>query len=300
MAQPRAGEFAVSVVLQNALDCGVVGFRRRGAESERNRTQIKFEEPVAAPRLRVIVALGSRPRDNLDLPIIQTEMPISRGDLRFKGTLIGQEHACRTALDNRRRDSARLNICERLRGKDHRGVLLPECLEPLADLRSERVVIERKPAFIDNQKRGTTGKASFDSVKEIGKNGRCAAATDQTFGFECLDIGTTKMLLFGIKQSAPGAAYTVWLQSLFEPLRLQEHCKAGEGSLLKWSGRKRIEGRPDMILYTWDDGDILACEKRRNPFGRPGCLPNREEDKLKVCCAASLPSWICGTWSGGM
>jgi hypothetical protein len=58
------------------------------------------------------------------------------------------------------------------RGKDDRGVLLAQRLQPFAHLAGKAMVIERKPALIDDQQGWATVEPALDAMEEIGENGR--------------------------------------------------------------------------------------------------------------------------------
>src|SRR3546814_6666639 len=96
--------------------------------------QAQLEQPVAAARLAVVVALGHRPREDFDLAIVETEAAIDGGDLRLDRALVRQQDAGLAALDDGRRDRRAVDVGERLRGEDDAGVLLAQRLEPLAKL----------------------------------------------------------------------------------------------------------------------------------------------------------------------
>ena len=159
------------------------------AEREGEGTKPEFEEAIAAPRLAVIVALGRRPRDDLDLSVVEAEAAIDREDLRFDRPLIGKKDPRRAALDDRRRDRARFDIGKRLRGEDDGGVFLAQRFEPFAQLRGKSRIVEREPAFVDDEQSGRAVERRFDPVKEIGENGRRGGGADQPFRLEALDFG---------------------------------------------------------------------------------------------------------------
>src|SRR3546814_17214287 len=92
-----------SVFGYDLCDRSLVRLCRSGAQCERHVRQAELEKPVAASRLTVIVALRRCPREDLDLPVVEPEAAIDRGDLRFDGAFVGQE---KTGLD---RKSTRLN-----------------------------------------------------------------------------------------------------------------------------------------------------------------------------------------------
>ena len=108
---------------QDALDGGMIGLGGGSAEGKRHGAEAQFEEPVAAPRLAVIIALRRGTRDDLDLPVIEPEAAIDGGDLRFDGALIRQKDARRTAFHDGRRDLAVIDVGEGLGGEDDRGIL---------------------------------------------------------------------------------------------------------------------------------------------------------------------------------
>ena len=67
--EPAVNEALVAKLSDHALDVRVIGLGRGGAESERNRTQSEFEQAVATAGLAVVIALGHRPSEDLDLMI---------------------------------------------------------------------------------------------------------------------------------------------------------------------------------------------------------------------------------------
>ena len=124
LGEPGVDEAALAMLGENAIDDRVIGLGRGGAEGERDRAEAQFEQPVAAARLAVVVALGRGAGDDLDLPVVQAEPPIDRGDLRLDRSFIRKEDACRAALDNRWLDGAAIDVGERLGGEDDGGVFL--------------------------------------------------------------------------------------------------------------------------------------------------------------------------------
>ena len=149
--EPSGRESVAAVLGDDALDRGVVGLGRGGAEGERDRAETQLEQPIAAARLAVIVALRRRAREDLDLAIVEAEAAIDRGDLRLDRALVRQEDARRAALDDGRRDVAAVDVGERLRGEDDGGVLLAQRLQPLAELLGEGRIVEHQPALVDDE-----------------------------------------------------------------------------------------------------------------------------------------------------
>src|SRR3546814_11952954 len=71
-------------------DRRLVRLCRSGAQCERHVRQAELEKPVAASRLTVIVALRRCPREDLDLPVVEPDAAIDRGDLRFDCAFVGE------------------------------------------------------------------------------------------------------------------------------------------------------------------------------------------------------------------
>ncbi len=90
-AQPGGGEAVAAVGGDRLGDGGLVGLGGGGGEGERDLAQAELEQAIAAARLAVIVALGRRAAEDLDLAVVQAEAAIDGGDLRFERALVGQE-----------------------------------------------------------------------------------------------------------------------------------------------------------------------------------------------------------------
>src|SRR3546814_20019888 len=81
-------------------------------------SDLQLEQPVAAAGLQVVVALGLRRGDQLDLPRVEAEALIGLPALRLEGAVVGQEDALRTGLDQCRGDAAARDVGERLGRED--------------------------------------------------------------------------------------------------------------------------------------------------------------------------------------
>ncbi len=81
--QPRCGETGFASLGHEVCDGGLIGFGGRSGERECHLGEAQFEQAIAAPRLAVIVALGCRAAEDLDLPIVQSKAAIDGRDLRF-------------------------------------------------------------------------------------------------------------------------------------------------------------------------------------------------------------------------
>ena len=95
-----------------------------------------------------------------------------------------------------------VDVGQRLRGEDDGGVLLPQRLQPFAQLAGKALVVQRKPAFIDDQQRRPAVEAVFDAMEEIGEHGGRSAGADQPLGLERLHRGVAKPLGLGVEQPA--------------------------------------------------------------------------------------------------
>ena len=72
--EPNAA--AAEAVTDDAVDQSLVGFRGSSCEGERNFTEPKFKQTVAAAGLTVIVALRCGAHQDLDLAIVQAKAAI--------------------------------------------------------------------------------------------------------------------------------------------------------------------------------------------------------------------------------
>src|SRR3546814_6883934 len=88
-------------------------------EGECDFAQAQFEQPVAAPRLAIIIAFGRCPAQYLDLPGVEPEPLIYARDLGLGCALIRQEDARRAAFDDRGRDARSFDV----RSEEHTSEL---------------------------------------------------------------------------------------------------------------------------------------------------------------------------------
>ena len=173
-AQPCSGEPRLADLGDDCADGGLVGLRGGGGEGECHLGKAQLEQAIAAPRLAVIVALRRRAAEDLDLPVVQPEAAVDRRDLRFERALIRQKQPRRAAFDDRGRDCAAVDVGQRLRREDDARVLLPQRLQPFAQLAGEASVVECEPAFVDDEQRGPPVEAILDAVEDrASRRGRC-------------------------------------------------------------------------------------------------------------------------------
>src|SRR5260221_13395848 len=105
MGQPGGGEGATAAVFGNdLLNCGLIGLCRSCSEGERDGTEAELKQPIAPPRLAIIIPLRCCAGEDLDLTVVQTEAAIDRRDLQFDGAFVRQEQARRATLDDGRSD----------------------------------------------------------------------------------------------------------------------------------------------------------------------------------------------------
>src|SRR5436305_1194628 len=110
MTQPGDCKCAGTMVLQHRLDGTLVLLRTTGGKRQRNRTQIKLEQPIAQSRLVVVVTLRLRLGDDGDLSLVETKPLIDRAQLRLGGLRIGQKDAAGAAFDDRWSDARALHV----------------------------------------------------------------------------------------------------------------------------------------------------------------------------------------------
>jgi len=109
MAQPGAREAGHAGVRQHAaknfVDVALVLRRGSAREGQRRGAQVEIEQAVAETGLVVVVALGLRGGDDLDLTAVQPEAFVDRANLRFGRLWVRQEDAACAAFDDRGRDA---------------------------------------------------------------------------------------------------------------------------------------------------------------------------------------------------
>ena len=103
-----------------------------------------------------------------------------------------------------------------MRGEDHRSILLAQGLQPFAELAGEPLVVEREPAFIDDQQRRTPVETRLDAMEEIGKNRRSSPGPDQALRLEYLDSAVAEPLGLGVEQAPKGTTQAVRLERALE------------------------------------------------------------------------------------
>ena len=125
------------------------------------------------------------------------------GDLRFERALVRQEEPRRAALDDGGRDGAAVDVGERLGGEDDARVLLPQRLQPFAELAGEAAIVEGEPALVDDEQGGPAVEAVLDAVEEIGEDRRRGARADQPLGLEGLHLGLAEPLASPHRAAGP-------------------------------------------------------------------------------------------------
>src|SRR3546814_1629077 len=84
MAQPRPGKPGRAGGCQHPVEASLAGRRGGTRKRQRNGPQVEIEQPVAGPRLVVVVALGLRVRDQLDLACVEPEALVHAAQLRLR------------------------------------------------------------------------------------------------------------------------------------------------------------------------------------------------------------------------
>src|SRR3546814_19536129 len=114
---------------ERRVDPGLCRGVGRSAQREGDRTKAQLEQPVAARGLQVIVPLGRRPGDQLDLAVVEAEARIDVMALRLYRAVVGQEDALRAALDACWRDRGAGDAGTPFRREQPRPILLSKHLE---------------------------------------------------------------------------------------------------------------------------------------------------------------------------
>ena len=84
-----------------------------------------------------------------------------------------------------------------------RRVLLPQRLQPFAELAGETVIVEREPALVDDEQRGATIEPVLDAMEQVGQDSRRRACPDQPLGLERLDLCLAEALGLPRRAVAP-------------------------------------------------------------------------------------------------
>ncbi len=250
----------------------LIRFGRCRAEGQTDVAKAQLEQPIATPRLTVVVALGRGSREDLDLPVIEAEATIDSRDLRLDSSLVRQQESRRAAFDDSRRDGAAVDVAEALRRKDQRSILLPQRLQPFAELLREGIVIEREPALVDDEQRGSSVEPITDPVEQVREDGGRRAGSHQPLDLEGLHIRRSEPFGLGIKQPAIGSTYAVCAERLLQVIGLQQDREAGHGPLPDRGRGQRGQRGPDMFLHIRGDLNVLARQDGDDPGSRPGAL----------------------------
>src|SRR6266446_5414956 len=102
--EPAGYKMVAATFGKDSFDQRLIGLGGSGGEGERDLAKTEFEQAIATPRLAVVVALRRCPGQDLDLPVVKPKASVDRHDLRLDGTIVRQQDACGTALDDGRRN----------------------------------------------------------------------------------------------------------------------------------------------------------------------------------------------------
>lgn len=258
--------------IEQRADQILVGLRRGSGEGERQRAEAEIEQAVAEGRLAIIVAFGCGAGDDLDLAVVETEAPVDAADLGFERAFIGEEQPRRAAFDDRGGDLAVLDVGEALRGEHDARILFAERLEPFLELAPEHLVVEREPAFVDQDQRRPAVEAPRYAVEQIGEDRRRRRGADKAFGLERLKVARAERLGIAVEQAAIGSGERIGLKRALEIGRLDQYREPGERALFDRRGREIAERRPEMLLCLGGDVEAFARQDRGEPIGGPAAL----------------------------
>ncbi len=273
MAQPRAGEAGCAGLRQHAVYVALVLRCGCACEGERGRPQVEVEQAIAKARLVVVVLLGLRGGDDLDLPAVEAEALIDRANLRLGRLRVGQENPNGAAFDDGRRDAGVLNVRQALRGEDDTDIALAQRLQPLADTRCKYRVIQEQPGFIKDQQRGRTIESFIEAGEQVAQHRpHGGGAGHQFLHLEALNVRAAQPVAVGIQQLAVRATQHIGRECLAQRVRLQQHRKPRHRALLHGRTGKASERRPDGRLLIRADGHAFVQQAAFHPFGGPGAV----------------------------
>lgn len=270
MAQPRTGKAGSAGLRQHAVDVALVLRCGCAREGERGRPRVEVEQAIAEARLVVVVALGLRGGDDLDLPAVEAKALVDHANLRLGRLRVRQENPTGAALDDRGRDGRVLDVRQALRGEDDADVFLAQRFQPRPDAGGERRLIEEQPRLIENQQRRRTVETLIEAGEQVAQHRlHGGGAVHQFFHLEALHRTGTRAVAVGVQQLAVRAAKHIGRQGLAQRVRLQQHGKPGHRALLRWRTREATQRRPDGRLLVRANGHAFMQKTAFHPFGRP-------------------------------
>src|SRR6516164_641815 len=149
--EPAGHKVVAAIFGKHPVDQDLVGLGGSSGKGKRDLAETELEQPIATARLAVVVTLWRCPSEDFDLPVIEPETSIDRGDLRFNRTVVRQQNSGRTALDDGRRNRRAIDVGKRLGSEDDGSVFLAKGLQPLTQLTSKFLIIKRQPPLIDDE-----------------------------------------------------------------------------------------------------------------------------------------------------
>src|SRR3546814_1973488 len=90
VTKPGGCELLLAMGRHQFADADLVGLRGGGGKGERDVAEAQVEQPVAAARLAIIIALRGRTAQDLDLAVIEPQPLIKPRDMRLSGALVRQ------------------------------------------------------------------------------------------------------------------------------------------------------------------------------------------------------------------
>ena len=92
---------------------------------------------------------GDEARDQLDFVFVQVKLTLVEITVHIR---IGEEDFCCAAFDDDVEDVGTLEFVERLRRKDHRGIVFAPGLQGLDDIPLDAGVLEEHPGLVDEER----------------------------------------------------------------------------------------------------------------------------------------------------
>ena len=219
------------------------GIRGAAQARARSRPSARSNSRLPRARLEVIIALGRRPRDQLDLALVEPEPLIGRARLRLDRAVVGKEDALRAAFDDRRARCCCGDVGERLGREDDRDILLAQAPSAIRGC-ARRTRDCRGTARL---RRGAAGSAGRRTAPRAGGTDRTAPAATAPGWPIRVSVSKQWTSASASRSSAASSKRAerpferVGLKRRLERVGLQQQRKAGQRALVAAARRRGSE-----------------------------------------------------------
>ena len=242
---------------------------RDADEAQRLGSEAQVEHASAELGDVVVVALGDRVSDELDLRLVEAELPVELARLAAASLRVRQEDLRAARLEQEIALGRVEDVGQALAHEDDRAVALAQNPEPLLDLRGEDRVVEEQPRLLEDEEARLARETPLDLVEEIEKNrdGVLLALVHEVLDLEDLEVGVLEAVLFGVQEMPHRALEGVVAEPAADGLvldRAHEVRERAVGAL-----HEPLERRVDLLALLRSDGHLLQGQQVLDPFRGP-------------------------------